>query len=212
MEPLARVQSVARGDGLHVIPVPQPAVTVVIVRADSNEVLLMKRPEHMRFAAGVWVFPGGRVDDGESHVQAAMRETLEETGLELLASSLTPLDWWVTPETETRRFDVHFYRAAAPQSQTLVPNPDEVAELRWLTPAEALASELPMLRPTRSVLARLAEHPTTQARAGLSEPPVPLMPRPFIKADEAITWHIVNADTGEILERDVAMPRWEAKP
>ena len=78
-----------------------PAATLVIMRpADGggpDEILMVKRSTTMAFAAGAVVFPGGRVDpddyrvarlyglgldeaDGAARV-AALRETLEETGL-----------------------------------------------------------------------------------------------------------------------------------
>lgn len=78
-----------------------PAATLVIMRpADGggpDEILMVKRSTSMAFAAGAVVFPGGRVDpddyrvarlydvgvdeaDGAARV-AALRETLEETGL-----------------------------------------------------------------------------------------------------------------------------------
>lgn len=214
---MERVRSVARRDGLHVVPEPSLAVTVVIVRESADaaiEVLLIRRPQHMRFAAGVWVFPGGRVDAGESHAQAAVREVAEETGLRIDADALVPLDWWITPEPETRRFDVRFLMVSAPSDQEPVGSPDEVDEWRWIRPAQALAEDLPMLRPTMSVLARLAQ---ADALDALLEPVasvdalVPRMPRPF-EVDDRIVWHVVDARTDAILEREVAMPRWEATP
>lgn len=76
-----------------------PAATLVIMRpcADGDELLLVKRSTNMAFAAGAVVFPGGRIDP-DDHVVAAMhgaaagdmvsaarvaalRETIEETGL-----------------------------------------------------------------------------------------------------------------------------------
>ena len=214
MPPMDRVRSVARGDGRHAIPAPHPAVTVVIVREGHErpvEVLLMRRPAHMRFAAGVWVFPGGRVDAGETHEQAAVREVAEEIALDLAIADLAPLDWWITPEPETRRFDVRFLVARAPHDQVPVGSPDEVDEWRWIAPADALAAGLPMLRPTMSVLERLSSVAAIGEALVPMEGLVPRMPRPF-EVDGAITWHVVNAATDEILERSVAMPRWEATP
>lgn len=222
---MERVRSVARRDGRHVIPDPRPAVTVVIAR-DANidgmgagtgaglEVLLIRRPQHMRFAAGVWVFPGGRVDAGETHAEAAVREVAEETALRIDPKTLAPLDWWITPEPETRRFDVRFFITDAPSGQEPIGSPDEVDEWRWIRPAHAIAEDLPMLRPTMSVLARLAEVGAVVdvlAREASFDTLVPRMPRPF-EVDDRIVWHVVDASTDAILERDVAMPRWEATP
>ena len=45
---------------------PRQAATVILLRdgAESLEVLLVKRTPKARFMGGVWVFPGGAVDQG----------------------------------------------------------------------------------------------------------------------------------------------------
>lgn len=78
-----------------------PAATIVIFRNSTSgkppELLMVTRSRAMSFAAGAAVFPGGRVDDADfalardlhtdlpldetAHRVAAIRETLEETGL-----------------------------------------------------------------------------------------------------------------------------------
>ncbi len=64
---------------------PIPAVSVALVRGDR--VLLVKRG--MAPSRGLYAFPGGRVEAGETLEEAARRELLEETGL--LAGTLTPV-------------------------------------------------------------------------------------------------------------------------
>jgi 8-oxo-dGTP pyrophosphatase MutT (NUDIX family) len=99
-----------------VVVAPRPAATVVLLREGPGgpEAYLQQRPAGMGFAGGLWVFPGGGVDEADrdpaldarwagpapaawaerlglpvdqarGHVVAACRETLEEAGL-LLAT------------------------------------------------------------------------------------------------------------------------------
>jgi ADP-ribose pyrophosphatase YjhB (NUDIX family) len=53
-----------------------PAVNVVVVN-DAGELLMIRRTDNNN-----WAVPGGAVDLGESVAQAAVRETLEESGIE----------------------------------------------------------------------------------------------------------------------------------
>jgi 8-oxo-dGTP pyrophosphatase MutT (NUDIX family) len=70
-------------------PTGIPAATIIIFRnalaGGAPEVLMTVRSRNMTFAGGMAVFPGGRVDpeDEAAHQIAAIRETLEETGLAL---------------------------------------------------------------------------------------------------------------------------------
>ena len=56
---------------------PVPAVSAVIMQDDK--VLLVKRSKEP--SAGLWSFPGGRVELGETVREALVREVLEETSL-----------------------------------------------------------------------------------------------------------------------------------
>jgi 8-oxo-dGTP diphosphatase len=55
----------------------------VVVRRASGELLLVRRCD-----TGAWELPGGRVDVGETAVQAAVRETSEEAGVHVLVTGL----------------------------------------------------------------------------------------------------------------------------
>jgi ADP-ribose pyrophosphatase YjhB (NUDIX family) len=53
-----------------------PSVNVVVAN-DADDILLIRRTDN-----GNWALPGGAIDLGESVAQAAVRETLEESGIE----------------------------------------------------------------------------------------------------------------------------------
>jgi mutator protein MutT len=61
----------------------QIPVIAAIIRME-NKVLLGRRPEHKRHG-GLWEFPGGKIDEGESEVDAVTRELLEEFGVETIS-------------------------------------------------------------------------------------------------------------------------------
>ncbi|MGW0070566.1 NUDIX hydrolase [Streptosporangium sandarakinum] len=63
-------------------PEEQPAVAAAVI-VDGGRVLLIRRA--VREGALSWQFPAGVIEPGESAEQAAVRETLEETGLEVAA-------------------------------------------------------------------------------------------------------------------------------
>ena len=63
-----------------------PERASLILINDHREVLLIERVKGDRH---YWVFPGGSVEDGEILSEAAKREALEETSIEL--TSLTPV-------------------------------------------------------------------------------------------------------------------------
>ncbi|KAK4325085.1 hypothetical protein Pmani_004241 [Petrolisthes manimaculis] len=55
----------------------------ILVESSDGRILVTRRAPHMRTFPGVWVPPGGHVEEGENLVEAGVREMMEETGLEL---------------------------------------------------------------------------------------------------------------------------------
>ena len=49
----------------------------------NTKYLVCQRPIHKRHG-GLWEFPGGKIRDGESHLDAARRELSEELGVEVI--------------------------------------------------------------------------------------------------------------------------------
>ena len=62
---------------------------VALIDADGR-VLLAQRPEG-KSLAGLWEFPGGKVEPGETPEAALIRELKEELGIDTWASCLAPL-------------------------------------------------------------------------------------------------------------------------
>jgi len=68
--------------------------TVSVVAAalvdNANRILVAKRPEGRSFA-GLWEFPGGKIETGESPEAALIRELAEELDINVALPALTPV-------------------------------------------------------------------------------------------------------------------------
>jgi 8-oxo-dGTP pyrophosphatase MutT (NUDIX family) len=108
-------------------------------------VLLTRRAERLNNHAGQWALPGGRIDAGETPLEAALREMEEEVGLRLPASALLgTLDDYVTRSGFVIT-PLVFWGGAAP---ALVPNADEVAAVHRIALAEFMRPDAPVLDAT----------------------------------------------------------------
>ncbi len=125
-----------------------PASTVIPIRDSVHgiEVLMIKRNTKLSFAEGMWVFPGGKVDeedrikgatDDDSAKTAACRECLEESGLAIAEKDLTYYSHWLPPIEAPKRFSTWFFIAKAPDG-TITVDDGEITDYAWWTTKEAL--------------------------------------------------------------------------
>ena len=141
---------------------PRPAATIILLRDGDQgiETCLVRRNLEARFMPGVWVFPGGAVDEAdgadrdseEAHRQCAVRELVEEAGVRVDPESLVPYSRWITPKLVPIRFDTRFYLADHIDDTTPEVDGEEVIDWAWLEPEVALerhtAGEIELVFPT----------------------------------------------------------------
>ena len=102
------------------------AVLLPLIGGDAVSVLFTRRTETLPNHKGQIAFPGGRLEDGETPVQAALRETTEEIGVEaervkiwgVMDEIWTPTGYAITPVV-----------AELDSVAELIPNPREVARI-----------------------------------------------------------------------------------
>lgn len=107
--------------------------------------LLTRRSSKLKDHPGQWALPGGRIDEGETPVEAALREMHEEVGLELTeADVLGQLDEFVTRSG----FAILPFVVWVGDGHEPVPNPDEVDRVHRIPFTELLRDDAPLLDET----------------------------------------------------------------
>ena len=101
----------------------------VLVREEEGRILVVRTT----YLGPGWMLPGGRVERSETPHAAAIRETREETGIEVRVDRLILLD-------AHRRRNVSFVYAATAVGGTLAPQFGEIAEVGWLEREEIAAT------------------------------------------------------------------------
>lgn len=172
----------------------KPAATIMLARdyEDELQVLLLKRNKALAFAGGVWVFPGGKIEvpefektanDLEAAKLAAVRETKEETNLDVDPTQLIFYRHWTTPAAEPRRFATWFFFNTVQTADSSVQIDDgEIKQYQWINPQKALEhfrmGQLYMFPPTFISLQLIRKCNTTAEASKLlhQEDPIHILP------------------------------------
>jgi 8-oxo-dGTP pyrophosphatase MutT (NUDIX family) len=100
---------------------------------EARAVLIGKRDRSGRL---VWSLPKGHVEQGESRIQAAVREVAEETGISgVVIAELGTIDYWFVASGRRIHKTVHHYLLEAIGGE-LSANDVEVEEVAWIPLSE----------------------------------------------------------------------------
>jgi len=105
-----------------------PLVVVAAV-IEENDAFLVTRRQHGVHLAGLWEFPGGKVDPRESHADALRREIREELDADVTVGSLL---LHTSHDYPDRTVALYFYVCALLGT----PRPVLGQEMRWVARAE----------------------------------------------------------------------------
>ena len=111
------------------------SIVAAIIRRDDL-ILITKRPDNVHLA-GLWEFPGGKVESGESLEAALHREIREELGVEITVDREF---FSVAHEYSDKSVHLHFFDCTILRGE---PQPLEVADLRWVKTGELVDFEFP---------------------------------------------------------------------
>jgi 8-oxo-dGTP diphosphatase len=132
-----------------------PTLTVVAVAlADPVGRILLQQRAPGRSMAGLWEFPGGKVEAGELPEEALIREIEEELGIVIEARDIRPACFASAPLGD-RHMILLLYICREWRGE---PAPLDAAALKWVRVEEMAADEMPPAdRPLIGLLGALLE-------------------------------------------------------
>jgi 8-oxo-dGTP diphosphatase len=116
--------------------------TLLVVAAalvDPEGRVLLQQRSLGRDMAGLWEFPGGKIEDGEIPEEALIRELREELGIQADAASLAPAAF-ASAGLGTRHLILLLYICREWRG---VPQPLDASDLKWVRPHQMSALPMP---------------------------------------------------------------------
>ena len=116
--------------------------TILVVAAalvDRDSRVLLQQRAAGRQMAGLWEFPGGKVEAGERPEEALIRELQEELGIETDAACLAPATFASAP-LENKHLLLLLYVCRKWQG---TPQALDAAALKWVRPQQMFALDMP---------------------------------------------------------------------
>lgn len=115
----------------------------LLLENERGEVLFLRR-SGTGYADGQWSIPAGHIDPGETLVEACVRETVEEIGVDLAEDSVRAALVQHKQDTDgEERIDVFFAASLPPTQFPVIAEPDKCDALTWApvdTPPEPLVA------------------------------------------------------------------------
>ena len=117
---------------------------------DSDRLLIAQRPPGVHLE-GLWEFPGGKREPGETYEACLLREIREELGCEVLVGLMLHESEHAYPEKCVR---IRFFQC---QLVSGIPEPLECAALRWISPGSLGLFQFP--EADQALIEQLKMHP-----------------------------------------------------
>jgi 8-oxo-dGTP diphosphatase len=107
--------------------------------SQDNKVLLLQ--EGGRLSKGLWCFPGGHVDEGESFEEAAIREAKEESGYQIILGdvifkAIIPKKEYLGNSTDTEEIELIIFEGTITGGTMEIDN--QALDLKWFDKEAAL--------------------------------------------------------------------------
>ncbi|WP_430389385.1 (deoxy)nucleoside triphosphate pyrophosphohydrolase [Blastomonas fulva] len=122
---------------MEINPTLFPVVAALLV--DGGGRLLVQQRPPGKMMAGLWEFPGGKIEPGETPEAALARELGEELGIQVAVADLVPLTF-ASDALGTRHLILLLYRC---DSWIGEPEPLHASAIRWVTVDDLRALDMP---------------------------------------------------------------------
>ena len=127
-------------------------VAAAVIRGADGRILIARRPQD-KHQGGLWEFPGGKVEPGESPEEALIRELEEELGVSTKTACLAPLTF-ASHSYESFHLLMPLFVCRKWQG---IPQAKEHAALKWVRPQQLRdypmpPADIPLIAPLCDLL------------------------------------------------------------